>query len=311
MSMQLPFRVNDLLLVVVVISSMTIAIIYPDFGSLFQALPIYCSMALFFLSYLSIELTAVWNALKGHSRQIMTFTIMKLIILPIILFFAFNYFAPAYALSALLLTGVSTGVVAPFISNMVKGNSSLVLVVVVITSALAPFTLPVLIKIVTASQVEISFFGMIRMLALVIFVPILAVEALRRLLPGLLATLMKKQVPLSLILLAIINLGVFHRYSHFFKKEPNIIIIASIVAIALSVIYCFMGIIFFWRSSLENQLAGIVMFGNINNVLVLVFSSEFFGPVETLVAAMYVIPFFGLVIPLRYHYYRKTKPFRR
>jgi BASS family bile acid:Na+ symporter len=136
--MQLPFRVNDICLVVVVVSSMAVAIIYSDFGSFFQALPIYCLMANFFLRCLSIELASVWNSLKGQSRQILTFTIMKLAVLPIILFYVFDYFAPAYALSALLLTGVSTGVVAPFISNLVKSNSSLVLVVVVLTSALAP-----------------------------------------------------------------------------------------------------------------------------------------------------------------------------
>ena len=52
---------------------------------------------------------------------------------------------------------------------------------------------------------------------------------------------------------------------------------------------------------MENQLAGAVMLGNMNNVLVIVFSSEFFGPIEPIVAAMYIIPFFGLVMPLRYY----------
>jgi len=307
MTMQLPFLLNDFLLIFVVISSMTVAIIYPDFGSLFQALPIYCVMANFFLSYLSIELTSVWKALQSHGRQIMTFTIMKLVILPIILFFIFDYFAPSYALAALLLTGVSTGVVAPFISNLVKGNSSLVLVVVVITSVLAPFTLPALIKIVAVSQAEISFGGMIRMLALVIFVPILAVEILRRLAPKLLAPLMKSQFPVSLMLFAIINLGVFYRYAPFFKKEPHMIIMATIVAFGLAAVYCIVGIFFFRKSSTENQLAGAVMLGNLNNVLVIVFSSKFFGPVEPLVAAMYLIPFFSLVIPLKYYHHRKTK----
>jgi bile acid:Na+ symporter, BASS family len=305
--MQLPIRLNDFLLVIVIISSVIIAVIYPDFASRFQALPIYCLMANFFLSCLSIELISVWNALKEQSGQIFVFTIMKLIILPVILFFIFDYVAPAYALSALLLTGVSTGVVAPFISNMVKGNSSLVLVVVVITSALAPFTLPVLIQVVAVKHAEISFFGMIRMLSLVIFVPILAVEILRRLTPGLLRPLLEKQFPLSLLLFAIINLGVFYRYAPFFKKEPHIIIMATFAAIILSVIYYFIGIFFFRKSSVENQMAGAVMLGNINYVLVIVFSSQFFGPVEPLVAAMYVIPFFGLVIPLRYYYNKKAE----
>jgi BASS family bile acid:Na+ symporter len=305
MHMQIPFRLNDFLLVFVVITSMAAAIIFPDFGSLFQALPVYCVMANFFLSYLSIELGDVWKALQGHARQILSFTVMKLVILPVVLFYIFYYIAPAYALSALLLTGISTGVVAPFISNMVRGNSSLVLVVVVITSALAPFTLPLLIKIIAARQVEISFFSMLRMLALVIFIPIIAVEALRRLTPRLIAPLIKMQFPVSLLLFAVINLGVFYRYAPFFKKEPSIIILASAVAAGLGTIYCVIGIFFFWRGALENQLAGAVMLGNLNNVLVIVFSSEFFGPIEPMVAAMYMIPFFVIVIPLRYYRHRK------
>jgi len=306
-SMQTPFRLNDLLLVIVVISSMTAAIIFPDFGSLFQVLPVYCVMTNFFLSYLSIELDDVWKALKGHSRKILAFTVMKLAVLPIIIYSVFYYVAPAYALSALLLTGVSTGVVAPLISNMVKGNSSLVLVVVVITSALAPFTLPTLIKIVAAKEVAISFFSMLRMLALVIFVPIITVEVLRRLTPKLIAPIMKIQFPLSLLFFALINLGVFYRYAPFFKKEPSVIIHATVVTFGLAAIYCIVGIFFFRKSTVENQLAGAVMLGNLNNVLVIVFSSEFFGPVEPMVAAMYMIPFFVIVIPLRYYHHRKTR----
>jgi len=130
----------------------------------------------------------------------------------------------------------------------------------------------------------------------VIFVPIIAVEALKRLTPKLLTHLMKMQFPLSLMLFAIINLGVFSRYAPFFKKKPGIIILASLVAAGLAAIYCIIGIIFFWKSSLENQLAGAVMLGNLNNVLMIVFSSEFFGPGEPIVAAMYMIHFLVMKI---------------
>lgn len=302
----MPVFVNDLLLVIVVISSMTIAILYPDFGSLFRKLPVYCLMANFFLSYLSIEFSSIWNVLKTYSRQILTITTIKLAILPVILFYIFDQLAPSYALSALLLTGVSTGVVAPFISNLVKGNSSLVLVVVVITSTLAPFTLPALIKIIAVKQVEVSFWGMIRMLATVIFVPILIVEIFRIFAPRLLRSLMKRQFPVSLILFAVINLGIFYRYAPFFKKEPHVIFMATAVTIVLAAIYCIVGIYLFRKSSLENKLAGAIILGNINNVLVIVFSSNFFGPIEPLVAAMYIVPFFGLIIPLRYYSQRRT-----
>jgi bile acid:Na+ symporter, BASS family len=305
--MQSSIRLNDILLVLVVISSMAAAIIFPDFGSRFKVLPFYCLMVNFFLSYLSIDLRSIWKALRGQVARIILFTVMKLAILPVIIYFVFYLFAPAYALSALLLTGVSTGVVAPMISNMVRGNSALVLVIVVITSVLAPFTLPALIKIVVAKEVAISFLSMMRMLATVIFIPIIVVEIIRYLLPKLVEPVLKIQFPLALLLFALMDLGIFYRYAAFFKKEPSVIIMATVVALVLGAIYCVVGILFFRKGSLENQLAGAVMLGNVNNVLVIVFSSEFFGPVEPLVAAMYVIPFFVIVIPLRYYHHRKTK----
>jgi bile acid:Na+ symporter, BASS family len=307
LSVQASIRLNDILLVFVVISSMAIAILFPDFGSRFKVLPFYSLMINFFLSYLSIDLASVWKVLKVHSVQILVFTVMKLAILPVLIYFAFSFIAPDYALSALLLTGVSAGVAAPMISNMVRGNSALVLVVVVITSVLAPFTLPALIKIVVAREVVISFFSMLRTLATVIFIPIIIVEIIRYLLPRLVAPILKIQFPVSLVMFAVINLGVFYRYALFFKREPSVIIVATIVAFVLAAIYCAVGILFFRNGPVENQLAGAVIMGNINNVLVIVFSSEFFGPVEPLVAAMYVIPFFVIVIPLRYYHHRKTK----
>ena len=223
------------------------------------------------------------------------------------IYYIFYFVAPDYALAALLLTGVSTGVVSPMISNMVKGNSSLVLVVVVITSVLAPFTLPALIKIVVARETAISFLAMFKMLAMVIFIPIILVEIIRYMLPRLVAPILKIQFPVSLLMFALMNLGVFYRYAPFFKEEPSVIIMATLVVFILAAIYCAVGIFFFRKGPLHNHLAGAVMLGNVNNVLVIVFSSQFFGPVEPLVAAMYMIPFFVIVIPLRYYRHRKIK----
>ena len=218
-SMQASIRLNDILLVFVVISSMATAIIFPDFGSRFKALPFYCLMINFFLSYLSMDLASVWKALKGHSAQILVFTMMKLAILPVILYFVFYFIAPDYALSALLLTGVSAGVVAPMISNMVRGNSALVLVVVVITSALAPFTLPALIKMVVAKEAAISFLSMLRMLATVIFIPIIIVEIIRFLLPRLVVPILKIQFPVSLASVRADQPGGFLPLHAFFQKR--------------------------------------------------------------------------------------------
>jgi BASS family bile acid:Na+ symporter len=296
------FRLNDVILLMVVIVSMLGGILFPRFGSLFRQYPLYCLMILLFLSFLSIEIKTIWDTLKYSIVKIICLTLLKIILLPIAIYYAFRVIAPSYAVAALLLSGISTGVVAPFISNLVKGNSPLVMVMVVVTSLLIPFTLPALIKMLLGQSVNIPLTDMIRMLALVVFIPFLLAECLRKLAPSSLPIIMKVRFPFSLILFAIVNLGIFSRYADFFYREPIAIITAMSTAIILSVIYCAVGISCMFKKPIEDQLAGAITLGNMNNVLIIVFASRFFGPLEPTVAAIYILPFFGLLIPLRMYY---------
>jgi BASS family bile acid:Na+ symporter len=292
-------RLNDLILLLVIFLSILAGVLLPRFGSLFQPYVLCFMMFFLFLSFLSIKLDTIWSTLRQSLPTILFLSFLKTIALPIGVYFLFRVIYPAYAIAALLLSGISTGVVAPFISNLVRANSSLVVVMVVITSLVVPFTLPAMIHILLERSIELSVSPMIRMLTLVIFVPILAVETLRRLTPGLIKGIMNRQFPLSLVIFSLINLGVFSRYAEFLYQKPSTILVALLVAIILSAIYLVVGVFSFSIGSLENQLAAGISLGNMNNVLIIVFASQFFGPLEPTVAAMYMFPFFGMILPLR------------
>lgn len=292
-------RANDLILLVVLFSSMVAGILAPDFGAHFQPYPLYLMMAFFFLSLLPIRLDAIWDTLRKGWVFIAFLTAVKIVLLPAAVYGLFHAVFPEYALGALLLTGISTGVVAPFISNLVGANSALVLVLVVVTSPLVPFTLPVLVKLLSEQAMALSLFAMIRMLALVVFIPVLVVEVLRRIVPRLLEAIDRRRFPISLVLFATINLAVFSKYSVYFHQRPSTILVATVVAGVLAAIYLGVGMILSRQRSLEDQLASAVSLGNMNNVLVIVFAARFFSPLEPTLAAMYMIPFFGLIVPLR------------
>jgi len=293
------FRLNDLILLLVLVLSMLAGILFPVEASIFQPYPVYGMIFFLFLSFLSIKLGDVWQTIRSLPATIVLLVIIKMLALPVAVYFLFKALCPDYAVSALLLTGVSTGVVAPFVANLVQANSPLVLVIVVITSALVPFTLPALIKFLLAESTAISLTGMIRMLAMVIFVPIAAVEAVRRTSPKLTQSILNRRFPISLTLFAIINLGIFSRYSGFFRQNPSMLAEAVAVAFVLGGIYAAAGIACLRSAPVENKLAGAVTFANMNHVLIIVFSSQYFGPLEATVAASYMLPFFLIIIPLR------------
>lgn len=301
------FSLNDLILLLVIFSSMLVGIALPNFGSLFQPYPLYLMMFLLFLSFLSIRIHTIWNTIHNHGRKVIWLSFIKLIALPLGVYLLFMALYPGYATAALLISAISTGVVAPFISNIVNGNTALVIVMVVVTSPLVPFTLPTIVKLLLGHTTEISLLGMMRTLCLIIFIPLVGVELLRRHAPQLSQSLIEKRFPISLLTFAIINLGVFSKYAHFFQQKPSTIIEASIVAIALGGIYVLVGLVALLKGPLGNQLASAISMANMNNVLVIVFASEFFGPLEPTLAAMYMIPFFGLIFPLRVYQRVKKK----
>jgi BASS family bile acid:Na+ symporter len=299
--MALPFRSKDIVLLAIVFSSMAAGICCPGVFAFLQPYPLLCLMILFFMSFLSIRLEAVGEALHQASLSIVSIVVLKMCILPVAIYFLFLYVLPEYAVAALLLTGVSTGVVAPFMSNLVGGNSARVLVVTVITSVLVPFSLPAIVGFVLVKSVHLSFWNMLQLLALAIFVPIAAVQVLRRLAPHWLDAANCRSYPVNLVMFALINLGVFSKYADIFYTDPTLIVEAALVGIVLSGVYCATGIFFFRGKPIEDRVGGAVMLAHINNILLVVFSSQFFGPRETMTAAMYLLPFFGLVLPLRYY----------
>lgn len=298
-------RKKDIILLLVLFASMLTGILFPRPASVFQPFPLYLMMFLLFLSLLPISTEEIWHTARKSSGTILMLTVVKLVLLPLAVYLIFSALCPSYAVAALLLTGISTGVVAPFMSNLINANSSLVLVMVVVSSPLAPFTLPLLVKLLAGKSIEISLFAMIRMLAMVIFFPFLAVEIIGRIGPGIKGWILKRNFPVSLLVFSMIMMGVFSRYSGFFHQNPSTILVAAVVASALAGIYSLAGIFLLWKKSIENQLAAAVSMAHVNNVLVIVFSAQFFGPLEPTLAAVYMIPFFGLILPLRS--YRRLK----
>jgi BASS family bile acid:Na+ symporter len=134
---------------------------------------------------------------------------------------------------------------------------------------------------------------------MVIFLPALAVILLRHLVPSFLKKLERTQFPLSLVIFACINLGVFAKYSSFFKERFSELAGAIVVAFILSAIYHVIGFLITWGRKKEDCLAGAISLAYVNNVLIIVFSSQFFGPLSPTLAALYMLPFFTMIIPAK------------
>ena len=141
-------------------------------GVPFRPYPMVFMMMLLFLSFLSIPIESILQKARGCGLRLCGWLALKLVILPIGLFYMTRAVSTEYALTALLLGGISTGVVSPFFSTLLNANTPLVIMMVTASSILVPFTLPVLVALWRQTLV-ISLPAMVRLLAQVIFAPLL------------------------------------------------------------------------------------------------------------------------------------------
>ena len=292
-------HVRDWIMLILMLGSMAVSFIWPGTGAPFKPYPAYFMMGLLFMSFLSISLKSIVETAREQRLRLPGWLLVKLVVVPVALFFLIRPFYPDYALSALLIGGISTGVVAPFFSTLLGANTGMVVLTVTASSILVPFTLPALVNILAGRTLDISFIAMARILAQVIFVPLVAAEALRWLSSSIAEKIVAKRYPVSLVLCVAIILGVFSKYADYLHNNPAILLDALLAATVLAALLFGAGVLASTGQTVSDRLAVVISFGLINNILVVVFSSEFFGVIEPLVAMIYCIPFFCSIVFLR------------
>src|SRR5207247_9681412 len=97
--------------------------------------------ALLFLNLIRLNTSDLVSTFT-KPKQLVVLTAIKLIVLPLAMYgLAYIVYQP-FALPVLLLSGISTGLGAPFVVNLIGGRLPLVVGMIIVTSLAVPFVLP-------------------------------------------------------------------------------------------------------------------------------------------------------------------------
>jgi BASS family bile acid:Na+ symporter len=300
-------RTKDIGLIIMAFTGMACGVLFPNIGGAINPYIIFGMMTILFLAFLTLDFNVLIQIKKEHVWEAGFWTLLKLIIMPLVLWGLTMIIAPHYALPVLLLSGTSVGVTSPFFAAMLGARTTPVLHALVLSSLTVPLTMPALVEILYGTQMELSFFQMARMLCMVIFVPLLAAFLVKRFSPKLAKALGAVQYYISICLFFTINMGVFAPYADFLINQQDRLLELTLLALVMGPIFggapILMAKIFPERL---DGLSGAVGFTYINNVLTVVFSSQFFGPDSTLLAALYMLPLYLMLMPLRWYSQRRA-----
>jgi BASS family bile acid:Na+ symporter len=288
---------DDFVLIVAIAGSMTAGVLLPATGRLIEPYILVWLGALLFLNLLrlnSSDLVAVFK----KPRQIAVLSIIKIVVLPAGMYaLAYVVYEP-FALPVLLLSGISTGLGAPFAVNLIGGQLPLVIGMIIVTSVAVPFVLPSLVYALARSQFEIPLLHMMFLLSIALFTPLAAGWLTKKYFPAGSKFADKNSFHLSLIFIILINWGIFAKFVEFFYSEQMFLLQTVATAFLCYAAYCLVGYIGSTGSPQEKR-AGLIATSYVNNVLVAVFAFQFFGSQVAALAALYNIPYYIGIVAIK------------
>ncbi|MGN6708353.1 MAG: bile acid:sodium symporter family protein, partial [Candidatus Nitrosocosmicus sp.] len=223
----------------------------------------------------------------------------KLIVIPIVIYIVGNYIefpkpSKEVLLSMFLLSGISTGLGSPFVTNFVSGKLPIVVGLIITTSLSVPFILPALVYILFNSQFSIPLENMIVLLSIALFIPLIASNLIRKYFPIAITKIAKRNLLFSIIFIFLMNYAVFAKYSSFFFHNLNFVLDNILIAFVLFTFYGFVGYFFAKVIGLDKKerISIFIAMSYVNNMLVVVLAQQFFNTQVAALSAFYNIPYY-------------------
>lgn len=319
------------MLLLAVTISMAIGVLFPQFSKIFAPYILVWLGGLLFLNLIQLNTSKLISAFV-HAEQIALLSLTKLVVLPLALYAATTVVYPPMALSVLLLSGISTGLGAPFVANFVGSELPLIVGLIIVTSLAVPFVLPPIVHILFGSHFSIPVIHMIVLLAVALFIPLLAGWFTKKFAPKIAEIVSEKSLYLSIILIVLINMALFSKFSTFFFESPVFVVEMVLIAFLLFGIYGTVGYALTsfttgvtsrttskgtTTTSKSNTkmewnrtaaIDGLIAMAYVNNILVAVFAEQFFGIQTAVLPALYNIPYYIGIIVIKKLYSVPVKP---
>ncbi len=108
------FRLKDLLLIGMAITGILGGVFMPGPSGILTPAVLHLMMPLLFLAFLNVDYFSLQRFDGKDLQKVALWTVLKLLVLPVGMWGIARLLVPEYALPVLVISGVSTGVTAPF-----------------------------------------------------------------------------------------------------------------------------------------------------------------------------------------------------
>jgi bile acid:Na+ symporter, BASS family len=273
----------------VLIVGIILALLFPFLGEILSPFVLAILMVVLYLAYLKIDLSEFLVHIKKPFFLLYILSLF-LFIIPVLVYFLFQFVNPHLAIACLLLAAIPTGIAAPALTDIVKGNTSLAAAVCFVSYLVAPFSVVFLFQVLTGTTLTLDSVGLFKTLLLMSVVPLIAAQITRKYAMSLIEKTKKGYSGISILFMGIIIYIVIAVQTKTILADPLAVIPDTLWLYSLFFILQIVGYFSaFWRKK-EDKIALSVSKAYMNNALAIVLALQFFGPQVALLTVLSEIP---------------------
>lgn len=255
-------------------------------------------MIMLFLVFLKTDISQIFHKMKNY--RLMAFIVLaNMIFIPILFFFAIKIFDENLAIGILLLTAMPAGVATPALTDIVKGNTALSAGIVIVTSVIAPLTIPLLFWVIGINRLSVDPWLLFKDLSIIIFLPMLISQIAKKYLPDLIDRTNYLFTAVNVLILGAMVYVAIGSQKNILLGHPHKIIweigFLYLVFILLHIFGFLMGI----KEDKKGKIATTIGSAYMNNGLAIVLAAVYFDPSILFLVVLSELPWNTLLIPFR------------
>ncbi|WFB36261.1 bile acid:sodium symporter [Kiritimatiellota bacterium B12222] len=219
----------------ILIAALALGLALPSLANALAPVIMPVLMIVIYLGFLKTDYQILAQEIRNLKRQLWL-NCFCLLLIPSLLFgvtkgleiFAGTH--PAWGTGVLLLFACPIATVAPTLALVMHGHFERTLSSLILSTILAPFTLPLLLSFWLGASIDLSFLDMSFFLLKLILIPFVAAQISSRLFPSLHHRLKPHTASLSILLLTLIVIGAVAGLASIVKENPTHILEGIAVA---------------------------------------------------------------------------------
>lgn len=255
-------------------------------------------MIMLFTVFLKSDLVHVLREIKNY-KLIFYLVCAYMFLIPVLFFFAINPFSQKLAIGTLLLTAMPVAVAAPALADIVKGNTALATSITIVTSILAPFTIPLIFRLLNFEHLSIDPWHIFKDLTIIVFVPMIISQFIRKYFSQ---TIQKKKhlfTPINILILSFMVFIVVGSQREVVISDSANVFFQVAFLYFIFILLHFIGFVLGYNQRKQNKITITIGAAYMNNGLAIVLAAKYFDPSILVLMVLTELPWNTLLAPFK------------